>query len=257
MKPVVFIGSSSEAIAAKLVSRFVADLKPALDCRLWTDDVFNAGDVTIDALRRTLTEIDLAVIFLTNDDVATIRSKQVSIPRDNAVMELGMALQVLGRDRAFFVFPLNEPDLQLPSDIDGVTGLGYTNLASMKQIATSVVGRERELRGPAFGSWRQLWEVDSSKFKSEPSLATVLHHKDAFRATWRAAGRTYVARATVLGRHITGTWYDGREPSLYSGAFQLVLEGTGERMTGIWCGFTDENAFKTGAWTWDRVKRRG
>jgi predicted nucleotide-binding protein len=45
------------------------------------------------------------------------------VPRDNVVLELGMALGALGRDRALIVRPIG--DVKLPTDLLGITPILY------------------------------------------------------------------------------------------------------------------------------------
>lgn len=68
---------------------------------------------------------DYVVALVTPDDTAVIRGKEYIIPRDNIVFEYGLFLGKLGRDKTFFVTPKNTPDMQIMSDLNGVSTVRY------------------------------------------------------------------------------------------------------------------------------------
>jgi predicted nucleotide-binding protein len=123
LKPVVFIGSSSEALGiAKAISESLNKL--SVSTRLWTKGVFNASQTAIEDLTKSTSESDFALVLLTPDDVTVARNKRRSAPRDNAVFELGLFMGALGRDRTFIVMPQGA-DVKIPTDLLGVTCLRY------------------------------------------------------------------------------------------------------------------------------------
>ena len=62
-----------------------------------------------------------------------MRGKSAATTRDNVIFELGMFIGRIGRQRSFLVEPRGE-EVKLPSDLSGITTLGYKydkdNLAS-------------------------------------------------------------------------------------------------------------------------------
>lgn len=126
--PVVFIGSSSEALdAAQAVAKSLE--KKDLVVKLWTEGVFQASKTTIEDLWTAASDADFSIIFLSPDDVCISRGKKARMPRDNAVFELGLFTGSLGRERAFVVTP-DVTDLKIPTDLLGVTCLRYRDSGS-------------------------------------------------------------------------------------------------------------------------------
>ena len=111
----VFIGSSSEGrqIAEELRER----LSTIADAVVWTG-IFHLGDTSIEALFAELRRATHAVLVATADDVARVRGRQYSAPRDNVIFELGLFMGRLGRRRTYL---LAERALKLPSDLAGLT----------------------------------------------------------------------------------------------------------------------------------------
>lgn len=121
--PIVFIGSSSEAlIEAKSIVRSLCRRK--LQCKLWSQGVFQLSKTAIEDLIRIAKEIDYAVLLLTPDDMVISRGKKRISPRDNIIFELGLFMGSLGRERTFIVVP-KSVDVKLPTDLLGITNLQY------------------------------------------------------------------------------------------------------------------------------------
>lgn len=122
--PKVFVGSSGKELGA--AQAFSGALENE-HCQtlLWDKpDQFPATLTNIEALERSFAKSDFAVLLLSPDD--SILSKENPIqgaPRDNVVLELGMSLSALGRDRTFILCRGNET--KIPTDLAGVTLLRY------------------------------------------------------------------------------------------------------------------------------------
>jgi len=69
---------------------------------------------------------DFAILIATADDAVTTRGGSRNVARDNVVFELGLFIGALGRDRTYVVADRTH-DLQLPSDLNGLTWLRYTS----------------------------------------------------------------------------------------------------------------------------------
>ena len=74
----------------------------------------------IEALEQELAQSDFAVLTLTPDDQSKSRGKVTRAPRDNVLLELGLFMGHLGRDRTYFVCDKNQ-NLKIPTDLLGVT----------------------------------------------------------------------------------------------------------------------------------------
>lgn len=121
-RPTVFIGSSREG--KRVAHEFQVALQSELDCEpvSWDQGIFGASDYTLEALSREAGSKDFAVLVMTPDDIIESRGEAGPGPRDNVVLELGLFIGALGRERVFFLCPASS-HLKLPSDLDGVTRL--------------------------------------------------------------------------------------------------------------------------------------
>jgi predicted nucleotide-binding protein len=121
-KPKLFIISSTEAldVANEIASGLQHDALPVV----WTNGVFWASSYPLEALETAVENSDFAVAVAKFEDVVHTRGSSHPAMRDNVVFELGMFIGRLGRHRTFLVHP-KLPDLELPSDLKGITPLSY------------------------------------------------------------------------------------------------------------------------------------
>ncbi|WP_437914526.1 nucleotide-binding protein [Sorangium sp. So ce302] len=122
MKPRVFIGSSSEGLS--IAEEIQLGLQYVAGCRLWTQWVCRPSLNVLDELVGRAKEYDYAIFVLTPDDVVTRRGRVGKVPRGNVILELGLFLGMLGRDRIFMVCN-RDAQMDLPSNLEGVTTVSY------------------------------------------------------------------------------------------------------------------------------------
>jgi CRP/FNR family cyclic AMP-dependent transcriptional regulator len=122
----IFVGSSSEAIAIAraIQSAFQHD---DYKVRVWTDQVFGAGNATIEDLEYEVRSSDFAIMVISPDDRVISRQGDSEAPRDNVIFELGLFMGALGRQRTFLATPRRKDakDIKIPSDLLGITPLTY------------------------------------------------------------------------------------------------------------------------------------
>lgn len=149
--PSIFIGCSAEAlnVAQKIQSALDRD---AL-CTIWTDDVFKPSNHTMEDLEQALDRADFAVLVARSDDIVTSRGVSSGAPRDNVILELGLAIGALGRERTFIVTP-REAGAKLPSDLLGIKPIDHRLPAddadlrsALGPVATAIRERVKKL-GP-------------------------------------------------------------------------------------------------------------
>lgn len=118
----VFIGSSAEGL--KIARTLQAELEAATDCvvKRWDTDTFAPGSITLDELIARANSVDFAILIATGEDTVTSRGTQSAAVRDNIILEFGLFLGALGRER---VYLLSVGDAKLPSDLQGLTRLIY------------------------------------------------------------------------------------------------------------------------------------
>jgi Predicted nucleotide-binding protein containing TIR-like domain len=122
-RPRIFIGAASESqdIAEALQSRLYREF----DVKLWDQNFFDASKYNLEALVSRLENFDFAIFVFAPVDQGTIRGKTVELVRDNVLFEAGLFLARLGRERCFFVAPM-ERDPHLPSDLAGYNLIRYS-----------------------------------------------------------------------------------------------------------------------------------
>ena len=112
----IFIVHGHDELAKQTVARFVSqlDLKPII-----LHEQPNRGKTIIEKLE-SHSLVDFSVVLLTPDDIgypANDESKKTKRARQNVILELGLFLGVLGRER---VCALYTGDVEIPSDYQGV-----------------------------------------------------------------------------------------------------------------------------------------
>jgi CRP/FNR family transcriptional regulator, cyclic AMP receptor protein len=119
----VFIVSSAEAlpIVDLLIKQFEHDPFLAV---AWKNGVFRASNYTLDEIEAQLDDSDFAIAVAQPDDVVITRETKWPAVRDNVIFELGLFMGRLGRRRAFLMEP-RDADIQLPSDLAGLTTIPY------------------------------------------------------------------------------------------------------------------------------------
>ncbi len=120
--PTVFVASSGES--ERFAQAIQQNLKTA-EVHLWTH-AFYPGQSLIDELSRNLRQSDFGVFIFAGDDQVKIRGQKQQAVRDNVILELGMFIGLLGKERSFIVKP-QDVDLRLPTDLLGVVAVDYNN----------------------------------------------------------------------------------------------------------------------------------
>lgn len=131
----VFVASSSEQIGvAKAVAAAVKS--PQLEAKVWDEETFDFSAAYIESLEKELERADFAIVILTGDDPGNIREKDVNLPRDNVIFELGLFMGRLGRERCFF-FVARDSRTRIASDLSGVKSVEF-DLNAQSQCSTDL-----------------------------------------------------------------------------------------------------------------------
>ncbi|MCR9484678.1 nucleotide-binding protein [Vibrio alginolyticus] len=144
MKPRIFIGSSVEGLS--LAHAIHSNLSHDCECVVWSQGVFEISKTSIESLEETTQDVDFAIFVFTPDDLTKIREKTHNTVRDNVLFEYGLFTGALGRKRVFFITPRNDPNMQLASDLLGVTGGSYENDRQDGNLAAATSGFSNEVR---------------------------------------------------------------------------------------------------------------
>lgn len=120
-KPRVFVASSTEGLRiANAVASFLHD---DTSTTVWKG-AFDLSSHNLEALEKKIGTSDFGVVILSADDEIAKRGQATDAPRDNVLIELGMLIGALSRERSFIVVP-STPDLRLPTDLLGITPARY------------------------------------------------------------------------------------------------------------------------------------
>lgn len=91
--------------------------------------------MTLDKLLKEARHFDFAVLVATADDVTISREITDKTPRDNIILELGIFMGTLGRERAYVLTPADPKPVKLPSDLLGHNYLTYTERSDGDKVA--------------------------------------------------------------------------------------------------------------------------
>lgn len=147
----MFIGSSSEGL--DIARHLQSDLSGTGRCSVvrWDQGIFEASSYTIPQLEQAAQDVDFAVLIATADDIVQSRGIERAAARDNIYFELGLFIGALGLDRTYVMAA--SPNLQLPSDLQGLTWLPYRQQeddnirAAVNDATLGIMARVRKL-GP-------------------------------------------------------------------------------------------------------------
>ena len=119
MKPMLFIGSSSESLDVAYAAQ--ENLEDCAQVIVWKQGLFELSRNFLDSLLDTLDETKFGLFVFAADDLIRIRGRAVEATRDNVIFELGLFVGRLGRERTFIIMPQDIVDLHLPSDLLGIS----------------------------------------------------------------------------------------------------------------------------------------
>src|SRR5918998_217144 len=98
MKPKVVIGSSREAV--DIADAVHENLQYDAEVTVWNQGVFEPSQLGVDSLPKQLEGMDFGVFVFAPDDTVLIRGEEHVATRDNVVLELGLYIGQLGRERS-------------------------------------------------------------------------------------------------------------------------------------------------------------
>jgi hypothetical protein len=161
MKPRIFIGSSREGYDAALLIK--DKLSAFADCQIWDEKgFFENNRSSLESLAEGSVLFDFGVLVATADDLVLKRDALENAARDNVILEYGLYLGRLGRNRAFFV---KEKSLSLPSDLFGIT------LPTFKTSAADTGKTLDEVCEDLIATMQEIWQVYELSFVPSTVLA--------------------------------------------------------------------------------------
>lgn len=122
--PIMFLGSSVEGLDLAKAIESAFKRSNVLIKAWYNDGVFGASEYTMDDLMKQVRECDFAAFVFGPDDKIESRDEKYAAPRDNVVLELGLFMGKLGRERVFMVKEAKK-SLKIPSDLTGLKPVEY------------------------------------------------------------------------------------------------------------------------------------
>ena len=136
MKPVLFIGSSSESLDVAYAAQ--ENLEDCAQAIVWKQGLFELSRNFLDSLLDTLDETDFGLFVFSPDDLTKIRGHALATTRDNVVFELGLFIGRLGRERTFILMPEDIMDLHLPSDLLGINTATFAQPENPRMLVAAL-----------------------------------------------------------------------------------------------------------------------
>lgn len=161
-KPNLFVVSSTESL--NIAYAVQENLEDDADVTVWNQGVFTPSTYTLEAIIKATQKCNFGVFIFSPDDIVVIRDQEKKAVRDNVIFELGLFIGRLGKNRCFIIKPREEQDLDLPSDLLGLTLLTFSTTRSDSNIRASL--------GPACNQIRQVMEELGTNLESMPYQAT-------------------------------------------------------------------------------------
>ena len=149
-KPRLFIASSAESL--NIAEAVNVNLDHEFEITIWKNGTFKLSSSTIDDLVEKSSTVDFALFIFAPDDIASIRSRQEHVVRDNVIFEMGLFIGAIGKSRSFILKPRDQ-EMHLPTDLLGVTPADYDSnrsdgdLVSATNKACSLIKSEVERIG--------------------------------------------------------------------------------------------------------------
>ena len=129
-KPTVFIGSSSERLT--IVNELAKQLQPDVEILRWDKNVFSPGRLTLEDLQDAMKRCDFAIFVFAGDDIVKWRKRTDPAPRDNVVLEIGMAIGFMGHRRLLLLYSRQDRP-KIPSDLQGFNYLPLDDRISQRK----------------------------------------------------------------------------------------------------------------------------
>lgn len=149
-KPRLFIASSAESL--NIAEAVNVNLDHEFEITIWKNGTFKLSSTTIDDLVEKSSTVDFALFIFAPDDIASIRSRQEHVVRDNVIFEMGLFIGAIGKSRSFILKPRDQ-EMHLPTDLLGVNPADYDSnrsdgdLVSATNKACSLIKSEVERIG--------------------------------------------------------------------------------------------------------------
>ncbi len=120
-RPAIFVGSSTEGLP--IVEAIQVNLERPFEIVPWTA-IFEPSEYCLESLDKKIGEFEASIFVITGDDVVRSRGTKKLSPRDNVLLEIGVSIGKLGKDRTILLRD-RSLDIKLPSDLEGLNSVSF------------------------------------------------------------------------------------------------------------------------------------
>lgn len=222
-RPSIFVGSSAEGLPyAKALQ---VNLDHVLQVTIWSQGVFGLSGGTLEDLVRKLEQMDFSALVVTPDDLIASRGKEQPAPRDNLLLELGLSIGTLGRERSFLIYDRTS-NLKLPTDLAGITPATFhTHSDGNLEATLGAASTQIEKKAIELGLRTKVGQVglidEQTQFRIISDLLGVV--ADNFIIQLALSGKYFIREtgmASSLGRH----WYSIDFPNRHIGDGRFSID---------------------------------
>jgi predicted nucleotide-binding protein len=123
-EPKVFLSSSVEGLPVARLLQMALEEEHDVRTVFWRQ-AFGPSTYNLENLEKIFATADFGVFVFSPDDLVSKRDVTRRAPRDNIILEVGMSIGRLGRDRTFVVVP-RDVDIEMPTDLQGLANVVYS-----------------------------------------------------------------------------------------------------------------------------------
>ncbi len=192
-RPRIFIASSREA--KELAEAVQQNLESHAIVTVWDQDAIHFGETILDGLIRNCAESQFGIFVISPDDKVIMRDQELAIVRDNVVLELGMFIGRIGKEKSFIIRPHRTVEMHLPSDLDGIN-FGQYDASRKDNLRAAVAPVCRQIVN-AINRQASSQLISQTQFLDELvkfSLETVCRAMGAPRSPEQASLRLFIFR---------------------------------------------------------------
>jgi hypothetical protein len=97
----------------------------------WDHNVFLPGRYTLEDLQAAMKRSDFAVFVFAGEDIVKWRRRMSPAPRDNVVLEIGMAIGIIGHSRLSLLYSRSD-QAKIPTDLSGLNYVAFDDRKSRR-----------------------------------------------------------------------------------------------------------------------------